>query len=67
MDKTDLKRMWLHFLVDSGKSETAIAKDVGKVQQNLNRTINNGTIKFLEFVNILEAYGYTIEIKKKSE
>lgn len=67
MDKTDFKKIWRHFLVDSGKSETNIAKEIGKAQQHLNRTINNGSIKFIDFVNILEANGYTIEIKKKSE
>lgn len=65
MDKGEFKRLWKHFLIDIGKSETDLAKEIGKAQQNLNRSITNGSIRFVEFVNILEKYGYTIEIKKR--
>lgn len=65
MDKGEFKRLWKHFLIDIGKSETDLANEIGKAQQNLNRSITNGSIRFVEFVNILEKYGYTIEIKKR--
>lgn len=65
MDNMEFKSLWKHFLIDIGKSETALAKEIGKAQQHLNRSISNGSIKFIVFVNILEKYGYTIEIKKR--
>lgn len=65
MDKGEFKRLWKHFLVEIGKSETTIAIEIGKSQQSLNQSINNGSIRFLDFINILGRYGYTFEIKKK--
>lgn len=67
MDKTEFKKVWKHLVVDIGKSETTIAIELGKTQQALNQSINNASIRFVDFVNILEKYGYTFEIKKKSE
>lgn len=34
-------------------------------RQSFNRTINNNAIKLTMFIDVLEAIGYTVEIKKK--
>ena len=65
MENTELARLWRHFLIDIGKSETQVAKDCGKAQQNLNRSINNGSIKFVDICNIVEKYGYEFKLIKK--
>ena len=65
MENIELARLWRHFLIDIGKSETQVAKDCGKAQQNLNRSINNGSIKFVDICNIVEKYGYEFKLIKK--
>lgn len=65
MNKEQLKKDWQYFLIDVKKSETEIAKECGQAQSNLNKKILNGTIKYLELANILERYGYTIDIRRK--
>ena len=61
-----LQKMWKKWLIDIEKSETNIAEERGKRQQNLNRSIKQGSIKYLELSEIVEKYGYSIEIHKKS-
>lgn len=65
MTSEELQKLWKKWLIDVGYSETDIAKEIGKQQQNLNRSINSGSIKFLTLVNIFEKHGYSIEIHKK--
>lgn len=62
MTVDELQKFWKKWLIDIDSTETAVAKEMGKQQQNLNRSIKNGSIKFLTLVNILEAYGYNISI-----
>lgn len=65
MDREDVKKAWQHFLVEIGKSETEVAREIGQTQVVLNRKFKNGSVKFVEFENILNHYGYTLEIKRK--
>lgn len=65
MTSEELQKLWKKWLIDVGYSETDIAKEIGKQQQNLNRSINSGSIKFLTLANIFEKHGYRIEIHKK--
>lgn len=60
-----LQKMWKKWLIDIEKSETYIADERGKKQQNLNRSIKQGSIKYVELSEIVEKYGYSIEIHKK--
>ena len=64
MDKKQLKKDWLNFLIDINKNGTDIAKDIGTTQQNLNQKINNGSIKYIELSAIVEKYGYSVKIHK---
>lgn len=66
MDNEKLKNLWLAFLSDVGKTEMQLSREIKTPQQNINRKINSGTIKFLELANILEKYGYTLKITKKN-
>ncbi len=65
MTDKDLIRAWKLFLADIGRSEAELSKEIGMAQQNINRKIKTGTIKYLELANILEKYGYSIDIHKK--
>lgn len=65
--QAELKRTWKIFLSNVDKSETAIAKELGMKPTNLNRKINEGTIKFLELAAILEKYGYCLEVKRLTQ
>lgn len=65
MNNKQLKKLWNMFLLEVDKTEIQLAKEINTPQQNINRKINSGTIKFIELCNILEKYGYTIEIRKK--
>lgn len=65
MTEKDLQKQWSNFLIDLGKSGTEVACELGTSQQNLNKKFRNATIKYLEFANILEKYGYHLKIEKK--
>lgn len=65
MDKKELKKMWSKWLIDVGMSNTSMAESIGQSQQNLTKKINNGSIRYCELSDIVEKYGYTIEIRKK--
>jgi len=47
------------------KNTTQIAVARNDTQQNLSRKINGATIKYIELSEIVEEYGYSIEIHKK--
>ena len=64
MDKKSLKKMWENWLLDIEKNTTQIAVARNDTQQNLSRKINGATIKYIELSEIVEEYGYSIEIHK---
>lgn len=64
MTSDELQKMWKKWLIDIDRSETEVAKEIGKQQQNLNRSINSGSIKFLTLVNIFEKHGYKLTLEK---
>ena len=53
MDVEDLKKMWKKILIDEGLSETEFWKRRGVAQSVGNKKMRLGTIKYIEFVNIL--------------
>lgn len=63
-NKKRVKSLWSVFLIFSGKTTSEIATDTNQSQQNLSQKINNGSIKFIELLTILEKYGYTLQLKK---
>lgn len=65
MDKKDLKKMWSKWLIDIDSNTTQVAESVGDTQQGLSRKINNASIRYIDLANIVERYGYTIDIRKK--
>lgn len=67
MDKETFKKEWKKFLVDIGKSETQLSKELDVKQATLNEKMRNATIKYLELSQIVEKYGYSIAIHKKTE
>ena len=62
--KKRVKSLWSVFLIFSGKTTSEIATDTNQSQQKLSQKINNGSIKFIELLTILEKYGYTLQLKK---
>lgn len=67
MTKEQFQKMWKKWLVDVDKSEAEIARGNGMFQQNLNAKIKNGSMKYVELSEIVEKYGYTIEIQKNNQ
>lgn len=67
MDIKQFKKDWDIFLIDIEKSEKQVATESGQSQQNLNKKIIKGSIRYLELSEIVEKYGYTINIRKKDE
>lgn len=65
MNREAVKKAWQHWLIELGKSETEVSKEIGQTQTVLNRKFRNGSVKYAEFVEILEHYGYTLKIVKK--
>lgn len=65
MTKDTFLKMWKKFLIDIDKSETQLAKELNLVQSNFNRKTKTGTIKYIEIAEIVEKYGYTVDIRKK--
>lgn len=52
-------------LLTADKSETQVYKDIGYNQQNLNKKLNTGTIRYLEVEAILNNLGYEIHWVKR--
>lgn len=67
MTKEQFQKMWKKWLVDVDKSEAEIARENCTFQQNLNAKIKNGSMKYVELSEIVEKYGYTIEIQKNNQ
>ncbi|MBR6511168.1 MAG: hypothetical protein IKT51_02875 [Phascolarctobacterium sp.] len=65
MNQEQFIKDWRKFLIDLGISETELAKALATPQTNLNRKIRTGAIKYLELSEIVERFGYTVEIRKK--
>ena len=67
MEKEDLQKLWKKILIDEGVSEAEFWRSRGISQPAGNRKLREGTIKYIEFINILESLGYKVSIEKKGE
>lgn len=65
MDKKTFKKQWTNFLIDTGLKNVDIAKAVGITKQSLGQKINNCSIRYIDLANIVEKYGYSVDIHKK--
>lgn len=65
MNKEDLQKLWKKILIDEGISEAEFWRSRGISQSAGNRKLREGTIKYIEFINILNSLGYQVEIKKR--
>lgn len=61
----DVKKEWQHWLIELGKSGADVAREVGQSPANLNKKINARSIRASELADILEQYGYTLQIVRK--
>ena len=64
MEKTELLKLWRKILIDEDLSAAEFWKKHGLNEVVWNRKMRLGTVKYIEFVNILESLGYRVEIKK---
>ena len=67
MEKEDLLKVWRKILIDEDLSAAEFWKKHGLNEVVWNRKMRSGTVKYIEFVNILDSLGYNVEIKKKGE
>ena len=65
MDKKELKKQWTNFLIDNDLANVDIAKQLGVTKQTMSKKINNGSIRYIDLANIVEKYGYSVDIHKK--
>lgn len=65
MDDKDFKKLWSNFLIDSNITNADVAKWQGVTRSAISQKVNNNSMRFSDFVKILEHYGYTIKIIKK--
>lgn len=65
MDKKELKKQWTNFLIDNDLTNVDIAKQLGVTKQTMSKKINNGSIRYIDLANIVEKYGYSVDIHKK--
>lgn len=65
MDKKELKKQWTNFLIDNDLTNVDIAKQLGVTRQTMSKKINNGSIRYIDLANIVEKYGYSVDIHKK--
>lgn len=64
MNKKELKKLWQLFLVENSTDTKTVAEKIGIFPQSLGRKINSGTLKVLELAEILDLYGYRLELVK---
>ena len=64
MEKTELLKLWRKILIDEDLSAAEFWKKHGLNEVVWNRKMRLGTIKYIEFINILESLGYEVTIKK---
>ena len=67
MEQKDLYLFIKCRLLESGTSETAIAKTLSIGQQNFNKRLRAGTLRALELVNLLNALGYRVYAERDGE
>lgn len=65
MTEAEFRKMWDRFLVDIDGSTASVARDMDIPAPNLWQKIRNQTIRYKELADVVERYGYTIEIHKK--
>lgn len=63
----DFEKMMKKFFIDADTNTARVAKILGTSRQNFGTKIKNGSLKTIEFYEILDMLGYEIEIKKKSD
>lgn len=66
MTEKDFKKMWDNWLTDIDLHTADIAVQIGDKPPNLQKKIRQQTIRYVELANIVEKYGYSIEIHKKT-
>ena len=64
MEKAELLKLWRKILIDEDLSAAEFWKKHGLNEVVWNRKMRLGTVKYIEFVNILNSLGYQVEIKK---
>lgn len=67
MNQKELEKMLKKIFIDSDTNLNRVAKNINTSRQNLDIKLQRGTLRVLEFYNILNLLGYEIEIKKKND
>lgn len=67
MDKKELGKMLKKMFIDSDTNMARVAEKINTSRQNLDGKFQRGTLRVLEFYEILDILGYEIEIKKKND
>lgn len=65
MENKDFYKFIRSIFLKADTNVSRVAEKFGTSKQNLHRKITTGTLKTIEFIDILDMLGYEIEIKKK--
>lgn len=67
MDKKELEKMLKKMFIDSDIKMIRVAEKMDISRQNLNAKLKSGSLRVLDFYDILNILGYEVEIKKKND
>lgn len=67
MENKDFYKFVRSVFLKADTNVSRVAEKIGTSKQNLHRKLTTGTLKAIEFFDILDVLGYEIEIKKKSD
>lgn len=67
MTVDQFRKIWKTILINEGISEAEFWRQRGSSQSAGNQKTRNGTIKFIEFTNILTNLGYKITISSNQK
>lgn len=66
MTHEELKKAYRKMLIDAGVSERQLAESLGVSSQSLNQKMNRGSIKLLEFADLINRLGFEMKFEEFS-
>ena len=67
MDNKDFYKFVRSIFLKADTNVARVAEKAGTSKQNLHRKLTTGTLRTIEFLDILDMLGNKIEIKKKND
>jgi DNA-binding Xre family transcriptional regulator len=65
MDQKKFKQLYKSILIAEDMTQKDLALKNDMTPNSLQQKINRGTIRFIEFVTLMESMGYTVKFEKE--